>query len=70
MNEESDEENDAPNEQQVFASYVLIGAIFMCGGLGYGFDRWTGSFPWGSMIGILTGTVIGLGQLIQSVRHG
>ncbi|HEX5215335.1 MAG TPA: AtpZ/AtpI family protein [Vicinamibacterales bacterium] len=49
------------------ASYTLIGAIVLFGGLGYGFDRWRGSAPWGLFGGLVLGLVIGFYQLARAV---
>jgi F0F1-type ATP synthase assembly protein I len=50
------------------ASYTLIGAILLLGGLGYAFDRWTGTErPWGLMVGLLLGIVVGFYELIKTV---
>jgi hypothetical protein len=32
------------------ASYTLVGAIILLGGIGYAVDRWQGSAPWGLLI--------------------
>ena len=49
------------------ASYSLIGAILLFGGLGYGCDRWFGSEPWGLVGGLLLGVVTGFYQLAKAV---
>ena len=51
------------------ASYALIGAIVLLGGLGYGLDRWLGSAPWGLLGGLLLGLAVGFYQLAMSVWH-
>jgi F0F1-type ATP synthase assembly protein I len=48
------------------ASYTLVGAILMLGGLGYAFDRWQGSAPWGLMIGLGLGMVVGFYELVKT----
>jgi F0F1-type ATP synthase assembly protein I len=48
------------------ASYTLIGAIILLGGLGYGFDLWRGTSPWGVFIGLMLGTVVGLYELYKT----
>ena len=47
-------------------SYTLIGAILFLGGLGYGFDYWRGTGPWGVFTGLLLGVVVGFYELIKS----
>jgi F0F1-type ATP synthase assembly protein I len=48
-------------------SYSLIGAIGVLGGLGYGLDRWLGTWPWGLVGGLLFGVVTGLYLLAKEV---
>jgi ATP synthase protein I len=48
------------------ASYTLIGAIIVLGGLGYAWDRWQGSAPWGLLIGLLLGIVVGFYDLVKT----
>jgi F0F1-type ATP synthase assembly protein I len=48
------------------ASYTLIGAILVLGGLGYAIDRWAGTAPWGVAGGLLLGMVVGFYELIKS----
>lgn len=47
-------------------SYTLIGAIVLLGGLGYGFDKWRGTSPWGVFIGLMLGIVVGFYELIKT----
>ena len=49
------------------ASYTLIGAIVLCGGLGYGFDQWRGTGPWGVFVGLVVGLIVGFYQLARVV---
>lgn len=49
------------------ASYTLIGAIILLGGLGYLVDRWLGSAPWGLLAGLLLGIVVGFYELAMAV---
>ena len=51
------------------ASYALIGAILVLGGLGYGCDRWLGTAPWGLFGGLMLGVVVGFYQLVTAVRR-
>ena len=51
------------------ASYGLIGAIILLGGIGYGIDRWLGSSPWGLLIGLALGLVVGFYGLARTVWH-
>lgn len=49
------------------ASYTLIGAIILLGGLGYGFDAWRGSAPWGLITGLFLGLIVGFYELAKTV---
>lgn len=47
------------------ASYTLVGAIVLLGGLGYGVDRWQGTSPWCLLGGLTLGIVVGFYELIK-----
>ncbi len=47
------------------ASYSMIGAIIVCGGLGYGIDVWLGTSPWGIVGGLLFGIVVGMWEIAK-----
>ena len=49
------------------ASYTLIGAILLLGGIGYGVDYWRGTSPWGLLAGLLLGIVVGFYELARTV---
>jgi F0F1-type ATP synthase assembly protein I len=49
------------------ASYTLIGAIILLGGLGYGLDRWLGTAPWLLVTGLTLGIVVGFYELAKTV---
>jgi ATP synthase protein I len=51
------------------ASYSLIGAIVLLGGLGYAVDRWLGSEPWGVFCGLLLGMVVGFYELVKASQR-
>lgn len=51
------------------ASYSLVGAIVVFGGLGYAADRWFGSAPWGAFSGLMLGLVVGFYELVKAVRR-
>lgn len=57
------------NEAGILASYALIGAILLLGGLGYGIDRWAGTSPWCLLAGLVAGIVVGLVNLAASLRR-
>jgi F0F1-type ATP synthase assembly protein I len=49
------------------ASYTLIGAIMLLGGLGYAIDRWRGTSPWFVIGGLLLGLIVGFYELAKTV---
>jgi ATP synthase protein I len=49
------------------ASYALIGAIVLLGGIGYAVDRWQGTSPWFLLVGLLLGIVVGFYELAKVV---
>jgi F0F1-type ATP synthase assembly protein I len=49
------------------ASYTLIGAIMLLGGLGYAIDRRSGTSPWFLLAGLGLGLVIGFYDLARTV---
>jgi F0F1-type ATP synthase assembly protein I len=53
------------------ASYTLIGAIILLGGIGYAIDQWRGTSPWFLLGGLLLGIVVGFYELAKTVwpRH-
>jgi F0F1-type ATP synthase assembly protein I len=51
----------------VLASYSLIGAILLLGGIGYALDRWRGTSPWFLIVGLFTGIIVGFYELAKTV---
>ena len=49
------------------ASYTLIGAILLLGGIGYALDAWRGTSPWFLLAGLLSGLVVGFWELAKIV---
>ena len=49
------------------ASYTLIGAIILLGGIGYAIDAWRGTGPWGLLAGLLLGIIVGFYELAKTV---
>jgi len=47
------------------ASYTLIGAIILLGGIGYAMDGWLDASPWFLMAGLGLGIVVGFYELIK-----
>ena len=51
------------------ASYTLIGAIMLLGGIGYAVDSWRGTSPWFLIGGLMLGIVVGMYELAKTVWH-
>jgi F0F1-type ATP synthase assembly protein I len=49
------------------ASYTLIGAIILLGGIGYAVDEWRGTSPWFLVGGLLFGLIVGFYELAKTV---
>jgi len=49
------------------ASYTLIGAIILLGGIGYAVDAWRGTSPWFLLGGLLLGLIVGFYDLAKTV---
>jgi F0F1-type ATP synthase assembly protein I len=48
------------------ASYTLVGAIILLGAIGYAVDYWRETSPWGLVIGLMLGVVIGFYELVKT----
>jgi len=57
------------NEPRIVASYVLIGAILLLGGIGYAVDWWRGTSPWFLLAGLSVGILFGFYYLVSSLRR-
>jgi len=60
------QENASRSGTAAAGSYTLVGAIVVLGGLGYGFDVWRGTSPWGTFIGLMLGVAVGFYELIKT----
>ena len=49
------------------ASYTLIGAIVLLGGIGYSLDEWRGTSPWFLLGGLLLGLIVGFYELARTL---
>ena len=49
------------------ASYTLIGAILVLGGIGYAVDVWRGSGHWFLLGGLFLGLIVGFYELAKAV---
>jgi F0F1-type ATP synthase assembly protein I len=64
------QENVSHSGSAAAASYTLIGAIALLGGIGYAIDRWQGtSSPWFLVSGLLLGVVVGMYELAKTLWH-
>jgi ATP synthase protein I len=54
---------------RIVASYELIGAILLLGGVGFAIDRWAGTSPWALLLGLAAGILFGFLRLLRSVRQ-
>lgn len=51
------------------ASYTLVGGIIVLGGIGYAVDRWQGTAPWGLLIGLALGIIVGFYELVKTATR-
>jgi F0F1-type ATP synthase assembly protein I len=63
------QENVEKSGSAAGASYTLIGAIILLGGVGYAVDRWRGTSPWFLLGGLIAGLVVGFYGLARTVWH-
>jgi len=49
------------------ASYTLVGAIILLGGIGYLIDNWQGTSPWFLLTGLILGMLVGFWELVKTV---
>jgi F0F1-type ATP synthase assembly protein I len=49
------------------AGYAIIGAIVVCGGIGYALDSWRGTAPWFLVGGLFLGIIVGFYELAKTV---
>ena len=48
------------------ASYTLVGGILVLGGIGYAIDKWRDTSPWGLIIGLTLGIIVGFYDLVKT----
>jgi F0F1-type ATP synthase assembly protein I len=61
------QENVRKSGPAAAASYSLIGAIVLLGGIGYALDKWRGTSPWFLLGGLLLGLIVGFYELAKAV---
>jgi F0F1-type ATP synthase assembly protein I len=60
------QENASRSGPAAGASYTLVGAILLLGGLGYAVDSWQGTSPWFLLAGLALGIIVGFYELIKT----
>ena len=63
------QENVEKSGSAAGASYTLIGALVLLGGLGYAADQWWGTRPWLLLAGLLLGLIVGFYELARTIWH-
>jgi F0F1-type ATP synthase assembly protein I len=66
---QSFEENVSRSASALGASYTLVGALLLLGGIGYAVDRWQGTTPWFLLGGLLLGVVVGFYELVKATNR-
>ena len=66
---EAFQDNVARSGPAAGASYTLVGAIILLGGIGYVIDEWQGTGPWFLVAGLVLGIIVGFYELIKTVWH-
>jgi F0F1-type ATP synthase assembly protein I len=61
------QENVRKSGPAAAASYTLIGAIILLGGIGYAIDEWRGTSPGFLLGGLLLGLIVGFYELAKMV---
>ncbi len=59
------QENIRQSAPAAAASYTLVGAILLLGGIGYALDAWLGTTPWFLLAGLVCGIVVGFYELVK-----
>jgi len=57
------------NQPRIVASYALIGAILLLGGVGFAIDHCAGTSPWVLLVGLAAGILLGFVQLLRRLRQ-
>jgi F0F1-type ATP synthase assembly protein I len=60
------QENITRSGPAMAASYTLVGAILVLGGIGYAVDEWRGTSPWFLLGGLTLGIVVGFYELVKT----
>ncbi len=60
------QENVSRSGAAAGASYTLIGAMLLLGGIGYAVDYWQETSPWFLLAGLTLGVVVGFYELVKT----
>jgi F0F1-type ATP synthase assembly protein I len=63
------QDNVTRSGSAIAASYTLVGALLLLGGIGYAVDYWRGTSPWFLLGGLALGMVVGFYELVKSVSR-
>ena len=63
------QDNVTRSGSAIAASYTLVGALLLLGGIGYAIDYWRGTSPWFLLGGLALGMVVGFYELVKSVSR-
>ena len=47
---------------------MLFGCVVVGCGLGYLFDKWLGTSPWGLLVGLILGSVAGVREMLKLLK--
>lgn len=60
------QENASQSGAVAGATYTLVGGIILLGGIGYAIDAWKGTSPWGLLVGLALGIIVGFYELVKT----
>jgi F0F1-type ATP synthase assembly protein I len=69
MEPDNKEETNRKSGLAYAAALSLFFSVAVLAGLGLLVDRWFGAGPWGVVVGIVLGTVVGFYQFIKLTSH-
>jgi len=63
------QENAERAGSEAGAAHALVGGILVLGGIGYAVDKWRDTSPWGLIIGLLLGVIVGFYDLVKTTAR-